>query len=91
MEASAAEASLRVSIRFVRIMPVRRFGWLGVVAIVSSTFVVTAQQTGALPATPLHYGFFTLTFSSDGSVSLRGDGWPAFSGFSYESSFKAPS
>jgi outer membrane protein assembly factor BamB len=64
----------------VRLIPAGRLIWLSAAAIVCSTFVVKAQQTSSLPTTPLHYGFFTLKFSSDGSVSIRGDGWPAFTG-----------
>ena len=34
----------------------------------------------ALPETPLTYGFFTVQFGRDGSFTLKGDGWPTFTG-----------
>ena len=58
---------------------VRSFPFL---AAVSAAVVVTAasQQPAALPSTPLHYGFFTVTFGPDGAFTLEGKEWPAFTG-----------
>ncbi|MFL6280540.1 MAG: PQQ-binding-like beta-propeller repeat protein [Vicinamibacterales bacterium] len=45
-----------------------------------ATLIVNTQQTGGIPATPFHYGFFTLRLSADGALTLEGQGWPAFNG-----------
>jgi outer membrane protein assembly factor BamB len=42
--------------------------------------VIVAQQTAPLPSTPLRYGFFTMTFGSDGSFAIVGKEWPAMKG-----------
>jgi outer membrane protein assembly factor BamB len=39
-----------------------------------------AAQDQSLPATPLQYRAFVATFAADGSFSLEGQGWPAFTG-----------
>lgn len=39
-----------------------------------------AQAPAPLPASPLHYRAFTVSFRQDGAFSLQGPGWPAFSG-----------
>ena len=41
---------------------------------------LAAAQAGTLPSTPLAFGAFTATFSSNGTFELRGEGWPAFKG-----------
>src|SRR6476659_3529703 len=51
-----------------------------IVAFVCTTLVVQTQEPSALPLTQLHYGFFTLKFSADGSFTLQGQGWPTFDG-----------
>jgi outer membrane protein assembly factor BamB len=56
----------------------RSVAWLCAAALSSGVSVVTAQQ--ALPSTPLHYGFFNITFASDGVLTLEGEGWPTFKG-----------
>jgi outer membrane protein assembly factor BamB len=38
------------------------------------------RQASALPSTPLHYGFFTITFGADGTLSIAGREWPAMTG-----------
>jgi outer membrane protein assembly factor BamB len=38
------------------------------------------QPRAALPSAPLTYGFFTIQFSADGAFSLKGEGWPTFTG-----------
>jgi outer membrane protein assembly factor BamB len=42
--------------------------------------VVARQTTPQLPSVPLHYGFFTIRFASDGAFSIVGKEWPPFSG-----------
>src|SRR5512145_663326 len=42
--------------------------------------VVAARQAPALPSTPLRYGFFTITFGADGTLSIVGKEWPAMNG-----------
>src|SRR5690349_14375505 len=45
------------------------------------TIVVHTQQPSVvLPSKPLHYGFFTLTFASNETFALEGQGWPTFKG-----------
>jgi outer membrane protein assembly factor BamB len=52
-----------------------------IVALAITTIVVHAQQPPlVLPSTPLHYGFFTLTFAANGTFALEGQGWPTFNG-----------
>jgi outer membrane protein assembly factor BamB len=41
---------------------------------------VPAVARQSLPSTPLTYGFFTAQFAGDGAFTLRGDGWPTFTG-----------
>jgi outer membrane protein assembly factor BamB len=41
---------------------------------------VAAQQAPTLPSQPLHYGFFTVTFGADGTLSIVGKEWPALTG-----------
>jgi outer membrane protein assembly factor BamB len=40
--------------------------------------VAVARQS--LPSGPVTYGFFTAQFAADGTFTLRGDGWPTFTG-----------
>jgi outer membrane protein assembly factor BamB len=43
--------------------------------------VVEARQTTiVIPGTPLAFGVFSAQFASDGSFSLRGEGWPSMQG-----------
>ena len=42
--------------------------------------LLTAQQSRSIPSTPLHYGFFTITFGTDGSFSIVGKEWPPMRG-----------
>jgi outer membrane protein assembly factor BamB len=39
-----------------------------------------SQPQAFLPSAPLTYGFFTIQFSADGRFSLKGEGWPTFTG-----------
>lgn len=41
---------------------------------------LVARQGTPLPATPLQYAAFTARFAADGAFTLRGEGWPPFSG-----------
>src|SRR5881409_2603500 len=63
-----------------RIASTRSIAWLCAAALSCAAIVVRAQQAPPLPSTPLHYGFFTITFAPDGTVTLEGEGWPAFKG-----------
>jgi outer membrane protein assembly factor BamB len=59
----------------------RSVAWLCATALLCLTEGATAQQAPApLPSTPLHYGFFTITFAKDGALTLEGQGWPGFKG-----------
>jgi outer membrane protein assembly factor BamB len=60
------------------IATVRAVGRSCAAALSCAAVAVTAQQT--LPSTPLHYGFFNMTFAADGALTLEGTGWPAFKG-----------
>ena len=42
--------------------------------------VAVGQQATRLPATPLRYGFFTMTLGADGTFSIVGKEWPAMKG-----------
>jgi outer membrane protein assembly factor BamB len=42
--------------------------------------VVAQHTTPQLPSTPLHYGFFTIRFASDGAFTIEGKEWPPFNG-----------
>ena len=65
--------------RLVRIIPAR--STISAVAIaLCATLSVSTRQSSAIPSTPLHYGFFTLRLSPDGTLTLQGQGWPTFSG-----------
>lgn len=65
---------------FVRIIPARFTIAVTLVAFLCGTLSVNTRQSAAVPSTPLHYGFFTLRLSADGSLALQGEGWPAFIG-----------
>jgi outer membrane protein assembly factor BamB len=39
-----------------------------------------AQQASPFPSKPLHYGFFTITFGADGTLSIAGKEWPEMKG-----------
>ena len=50
-------------------------------ALCSAAVAVGAQQTlTELPSTSLHYGFFTIRFASDGTLTIEGKEWPPFRG-----------
>jgi outer membrane protein assembly factor BamB len=49
------------------------------VAITAAGVAPSARQSG-LPAMPLTYGFFTVQFGADGAFTLKGEGWPTFTG-----------
>jgi outer membrane protein assembly factor BamB len=68
----------RASIRSMRIASTRSVAWLCAAVLACPVIAVTAQQ--ALPSTPLRYGSFTITFATDGALTLEGEGWPAFKG-----------
>jgi len=53
---------------------------VSVIAFLGATLDVGTQQSFAVPTTPLHYGFFTLKLSPDGTFALQGEGWPTFNG-----------
>ena len=57
-----------------------RFVALCAAAVSYAVIAFGAQQAPSLPSTPLHYGFFTITFAPAGAVALEGEGWPAFKG-----------
>jgi len=61
-----------------RIGSIRSIAWLCAAALSWATFAVKAQPS--LPSGPLQYGFFTVTFGSDGALTLAGEGWPTFKG-----------
>jgi len=42
--------------------------------------LLALQQPAPLPPTPLQYGFFTITFGSDGTLSIVGKEWPPMTG-----------
>ena len=42
--------------------------------------LLALQQPAPLPSTPLQYGFFTITFGSDGTLSIVGKEWPPMTG-----------
>ena len=48
--------------------------------VVSTTGAVSTQQAAAIPSAPMRYGFFTVTFATDGRFTLQGEGWPSFNG-----------
>jgi len=66
--------------RIVRIIPARCTFGVSVVVFLGATLGVATQQSSAVPTTPLHYGFFTLKLSPDGTFALQGEGWPTFNG-----------
>ena len=55
-----------------------RFGALALTVL--GVAAASARQTPALPSTPLRYGFFTITFGADGTLSIVGKAWPAMTG-----------
>ena len=61
-----------------RIASIRSIAWLCAAALSCATMAAKAQQP--LPSGPLHYGFFNITFASDGALTLAGEGWPTFKG-----------
>ena len=46
----------------------------------SAAIAVASQDAPPLPSAPLQYGAFRVQFASDGSFTLEGQGWPAFTG-----------
>jgi outer membrane protein assembly factor BamB len=63
-----------------RIAYIRSIAWLCAAALSHAATAAKAQEAPPLPSTPLHYGFFTMTFISEGALTLEGQGWPAFKG-----------
>ena len=63
-----------------RIAYIRSIAWLCAAALSHAVTAAKAQEAPPLPSTPLHYGFFTMTFISEGALTLEGQGWPAFKG-----------
>ena len=63
-----------------RIVTARAAACLLAAALSYAAIAVHAQQTSPFPAMPLHYGFFTVTFAPDGTLTLEGEGWPTFKG-----------
>lgn len=63
-----------------RLVSSRAMPWAIAAALSCATIAVHTQQPASLPSTPLHYGFFTITFAADGGLILAGEGWPAFTG-----------
>ena len=63
-----------------RIIPARCTIGVSVVAFLCATPILGTRQSPAIPSTPLHYGFFTLKLSADGTLALQGQGWPTFNG-----------
>ena len=53
---------------------------MAVVTALASALIAIAAQDPAMPAGPLHYGFFHAQFGADGAFTLEGQGWPAFKG-----------
>jgi outer membrane protein assembly factor BamB len=57
-------------------------------ALIAAAGVLLSMQAAArqpssaasLPSAPLTYGFFTIQFAADGGFTLKGDGWPTFTG-----------
>lgn len=62
-----------------RIIPARLTISVSVVAVLCA-LSASARQAAVIPSTPLHYGFFTLRLSPNGTLALQGDGWPTFNG-----------
>ncbi len=60
--------------------PARSIAWLAIALLSCAAVELGARQGPELPSTPLHYGFFTVTFGRDGAFALVGQGWPTFNG-----------
>ena len=63
--------------------PVNRFTpslTLVLIAVLVSTQAVASSQPPPLPSVPMQFGFFRVSFHSDGTFLLEGQGWPTFSG-----------
>jgi outer membrane protein assembly factor BamB len=58
----------------------RRVAGVIVAVIVTAAVVGLAARQTPLPTAPLTYGFFTVQFGGDGAFTLKGDGWPTFTG-----------
>ena len=59
----------------------RTIAWLIAAVVCAATAGIAAQQAKPqLPYGPLHYGFFTIRFASDGAFTIVGKEWPAFAG-----------
>lgn len=59
----------------------RRLAALGLLIPLSIALAgVAAQQARPVPSGTLQYGFFTITFGPDGSLSIEGKEWPAMKG-----------
>jgi outer membrane protein assembly factor BamB len=57
-----------------------RFSILFAVPVIAGTALLSAQQTPALPSTPMSYGFISATFAADGTFTMGGPGWGNLSG-----------
>jgi outer membrane protein assembly factor BamB len=57
----------------------RRMAILAAIGATALGAVLGARQT-TLPSQPLQYGFFTITFSADGTFSIIGKEWPEMKG-----------
>ena len=58
----------------------RRVSGVIVAVIVTAAAVTPVARQASLPSAPLTYGFFTVQFAADGAFTLKGDGWPTFTG-----------
>ena len=62
-------------------MVARAVALLGTVALLAAQAAATAwPQSASLPPGPLAFGAFTGEFRPDGTFSVNGQGWPAFTG-----------
>ena len=50
------------------------------VAVLGFSVVLTSRQAQSLPSTPLVYGYLTAQFSTDGTFTMSGTGWPKLAG-----------
>jgi hypothetical protein len=64
-----------------RILALPMMTWVLCAALAAVNVVPTPRQELAqLPSAPLQYGFFTITFGSDGALTIEGKEWPALKG-----------
>ena len=55
-------------------------GVFGAALSVAAASPVAPQTVTSLPSSNLQYGAFVMRFGTDGTFTLRGEGWPTFSG-----------